>query len=61
MDDETLCKWLRENSSGTYRPSALAADRLERLIEENKKLTFMIENGIGFEDLQQDSMQSHIN
>ena len=35
--DELLCEWLRENSSGSYRPSAQAADRLEetlRMIDE---------------------------
>ena len=32
-----------------------------RLTEENKKLKFMIDEGLGWEDMQQDSMQSHIN
>jgi len=32
MNDKDLCKWLRDNSSGIYRPSAEAADRIERLI-----------------------------
>ena len=30
--DEELCKWLRDNSSGCYRPSAMAADRIEELL-----------------------------
>lgn len=32
MDDKELCEWLRQNSSGDYRPSALAADRIEQLL-----------------------------
>jgi len=31
MNDNDLCQWLRANSSGTYRPSAEAADRIEAL------------------------------
>lgn len=31
MELSELCKWLRANSSGTYRPSAEAADAIERL------------------------------
>jgi len=31
MKDKDLCKWLRDNSSGTYRPSAEAATRIEML------------------------------
>ena len=31
MNDKELCQWLRGNSSGTYRPSAEAADRIEAL------------------------------
>jgi len=30
-DDKELCKWLRENSSGVYRLSAYAAERIETL------------------------------
>ncbi len=30
-DDSKLCAWLRENSAGVYRPSALAAERIEYL------------------------------
>lgn len=33
MKDKDLCKWLRENSSGSYRKSAQAADRIEQLID----------------------------
>tara|TARA_R110002096_G_scaffold315227_7_gene509483 strand:+ start:1710 stop:1904 length:195 start_codon:yes stop_codon:yes gene_type:complete len=33
MNSAELCKWLRDNSSGVYRPSALAADRIESLEE----------------------------
>jgi hypothetical protein len=31
MDQKELCKWLRDNSSGVYRPSAQAAHEIERL------------------------------
>jgi hypothetical protein len=31
MNDKKLCEWLRANSSGTYRPSAEAATRIETL------------------------------
>ncbi len=31
MSDEKLCKWLRDNSSGVYRPSAEAARRIIKL------------------------------
>lgn len=31
MKTRDLCKWLRDNSAGTYRPSAEAADRIEIL------------------------------
>ena len=33
MKDKDLCKWLRDNSSGSYRKSAIAADRIETLLE----------------------------
>lgn len=33
LNDRDLCKWLRDNSSGAYRPSARAADRIESLTE----------------------------
>jgi hypothetical protein len=31
MTNKELAKWLRENSSGIYRPCCIAADRLERM------------------------------
>ena len=34
VNDEGLCHWLRCMSSGIYRPSALAADRIESLDKE---------------------------
>lgn len=34
MNDKELCQWLRDNSSGVYRPSAQAADRIESLNKE---------------------------
>lgn len=33
MNDRKLCEWLRANSSGTYRPSAEAAGRIEFLLQ----------------------------
>jgi len=32
--DFRLCKWLRDNSSGSYRKSADAADRIEQLKQQ---------------------------
>ena len=37
-DDAELCKWLRDNSSGIYRPSAQAANRIEELLVLVSKL-----------------------
>ena len=34
---------------------------IEKLEAENKRLRAIIDNGLGPEDLHQDSMQSHIN
>ena len=31
MSNAELCQWLRDNSSGIYRPSAEAAAKLDRL------------------------------
>jgi hypothetical protein len=31
MNNKKLCKWLRDNSSGVYRPAAVAAERIESL------------------------------
>ncbi len=31
MNSKQLCQWLRDNSSGVYRPSAEAAERIEEL------------------------------
>jgi len=33
MNDKELCQWLRDNSSGVYRPCKAAADRMEELLE----------------------------
>ena len=35
MEDKDLCSWLRENSSGVYRPAEIAADRIEELLKSN--------------------------
>lgn len=37
MKDKTLCKFLRDNSSGIYRPCAEAAARIEVLAKENER------------------------
>ena len=38
MENKELCEWLRENSSGGYRPSAVAATRIEELTEVAKAM-----------------------
>jgi len=38
MNDIELCKWLRANSSGTYKTSASGADRIEALLERIAEL-----------------------
>lgn len=38
MNDRELCQWLRANSSGTYQPSAEAANRIEALNTELAEL-----------------------
>jgi hypothetical protein len=37
---EELCKWLRENSSGIYRPAAAAADLIEDLLAHKGDFAF---------------------
>jgi len=34
MDNKQLCQWLRDNSSGVYRPAAYAAEVIENLMHE---------------------------
>lgn len=38
MDNKKLCQWLRDNSSGVYRPAAVAAERIECLLAELKRI-----------------------
>ena len=38
MTTPELTKWLRENSSGAYRPAAEAADLIESLTKQNAEL-----------------------
>jgi hypothetical protein len=38
MDNKQLCQWLRDNSSGVYRPAAVAAERIENLLIELKRM-----------------------
>jgi hypothetical protein len=38
MDNKQLCQWLRDNSSGVYRPAAVAAERIEELEREVSRL-----------------------
>ena len=44
MNDTQLCEWLRDNSSGIYRPSAQAADRIEELLARNAQLEGLIKS-----------------
>jgi hypothetical protein len=37
-DPKELCRWLRDNSSGIYRPAACAADLIEKLQREKEEL-----------------------
>jgi len=46
-DDKKLCQWLRDNSSGSYKASALAADRIESLIQEGMEKEKIIERLMG--------------
>jgi hypothetical protein len=39
-DPQELCKWLRENSSGVYRPAATAADLIEDLLARKSDSVF---------------------
>lgn len=34
MTEEELCQWLRDNSSGVYRPAAIAAYKIEELRQQ---------------------------
>jgi hypothetical protein len=38
MTTPELTKWLRENSSGVYRPAAEAADLIETLVKQNAEM-----------------------
>jgi len=38
MSNDEIKTWLRENSSGIYRPATEAADLIERLERENARL-----------------------
>jgi len=38
MTTPELTKWLRDNSSGVYRPAAEAADLIEALVKQNAEL-----------------------
>lgn len=42
MTDEQLCEWLRDNSSGVYRPAAEAARRIEEMQTEIKRFEWML-------------------
>ena len=54
-DDVELCKWLRDNSSGIYRPSAQAANRIEELLVLVSKLDDIF---IALEKLKNDDKES---
>lgn len=44
MTNRKLIEWLRQNSSGIYRPSAEAADLLERLLNEREAICNVCES-----------------
>ncbi len=48
-------------SNGDHSCVEMLLKKVEVLLAENRKLKFMIDEGLGWEDMQQDSMQSHIN
>lgn len=50
---QELCKWLRENSSGVYRPAAAAAD----LIEDLLTCKHVVEIDYTFRDLCEDVLE----
>lgn len=52
VETPELCAWLRENSSGIYRPAAEAADRIERL-ENALKTIIKIENKAGYDEIEE--------
>ena len=37
LNDKELCQWLRDNSSGVYRNSEIAAHRIEELLESMER------------------------
>lgn len=42
MEDKELIQWLKDNSSGVYRPSREAAERIEELLEYNELLETLL-------------------
>lgn len=70
MTTEELCKWLRENSSGVYRPAALAAEEIEsltaRLSESEQQYlqthNWLIDRNEQLADMtrQRDEAQAHV-
>jgi hypothetical protein len=50
MNDKDLCAWLRENSSGAYRTSATAADRIEELLTTQKDPVAKLQCSDGLSD-----------
>lgn len=52
MTTKQLIQWLRDNSSGVYRPSAEAADKIERMesaLRQLSKCNFTDENCAGLD------------
>ena len=39
MNNDKLCKWLKDNSSGIYKPAAEAAERIKELEEALFEIT----------------------
>jgi len=62
LEDEYQEIQARVNSqNGMLTLNSVRIEELQAEKEKVKKLEFMVENGLGYEDLQQDSMQSHLN
>ena len=47
--------------SGNHSCAPNYQARIASLEKENRKMLFMIDEGLGWEDMQRDSMQSHLN
>lgn len=53
MNTPELIQWLKDNSSGDYRPSREAAELLEKTLKEKEALISALEKFIGSSDLKE--------